>query len=190
MRLPNWLRAKLASWSVERMYRRPDFVIGAQSPGGAYMHRWYIIPRNRWFNIYLHHFIRSDEDEALHDHPWANCSILLRGSYIEHTIAAGGVHHRQQYDEGTVKLRLSGKMAHRVELLTASFSDIVPHKEKNLIGGGVAVTHTYNIPCVTLFLTGPMYREWGFHCPNGWRRFSEFAKLKAGTSDRGKGCAD
>jgi hypothetical protein len=56
------------------------------------MRRWWVIPRNKFFNIYLHHFLHSDDDRALHDHPWWNVSILLRsGSYVEHTIAAGGV---------------------------------------------------------------------------------------------------
>jgi hypothetical protein len=47
--------------------RPPDFVIGGDSP---YMLRWWIIPRNKFFNIYLHRFLRSDDDRALHDHPW------------------------------------------------------------------------------------------------------------------------
>lgn len=185
MRLPEWLRAKLAVWAQERAQTPPDFIIGAQSPGGAYMHRWYIIPRNRWFNIYLHRFLRSDEDEALHDHPWANCSILLWGAYIEHTIAAGGCNVRKLYPAGTIKLRLSGKLAHRVELLNGKV--LKPHPPgQGFLGGGV--WQDYPRECLTIFITGPMYREWGFHCPNGWRKFSDFAALKAGTSDRGKGC--
>lgn len=29
-------------------------------------------------------------------------------------------------------------------------------------------------PVWTLFITGPTLREWGFHCPNGWRHWQEF----------------
>lgn len=47
------------------------------------MERWYIIPRNKWFNIYLHKISRSDDDRALHDHRADNLSIVLRGSYTE-----------------------------------------------------------------------------------------------------------
>lgn len=61
--------------------RGPDFTIFAK--GVPYLRRWWIIPMNRWLNIYLHHFCRSDDDRALHDHPWANVSCLLRGKYIE-----------------------------------------------------------------------------------------------------------
>lgn len=58
--------------------RKPDVDIG---PG--YMHRWYVIPRNRFFNIYLHKIIRSDDDRALHDHPWWSVSVLLKGKLLE-----------------------------------------------------------------------------------------------------------
>ena len=45
------------------------------------------------FNLYLHEFSRSDDDRALHDHPWLfNLSVLLSGTYVEHTIDAGGIH--------------------------------------------------------------------------------------------------
>jgi len=60
--------------------RPPDFVIGDD-----YLCRWWLIPRNRWLNIYLHHIKQSDDDRALHDHPWANVSIILKGSYREQT---------------------------------------------------------------------------------------------------------
>lgn len=139
--------------------RPPDFVIGGQAR--PYLRRWWVIPRNKVFNICLHQFLRSDDDRALHDHPWANCSVLLRGCYVEHTIAAGGVHHRRLLIAGRLRLRLSGKHAHRVELLGA--------------------------PCWTLFITGPAYREWGFHCPDqGWVHWKRFtADEDAGAVGRG-----
>lgn len=63
--------------------REPDFVIGpAHDP---YLKRWWIIPRNESCNVYLHEILRSDDDRALHDHPWGNTSMLLAGRYVEHT---------------------------------------------------------------------------------------------------------
>jgi hypothetical protein len=59
--------------------RPPDFSIGPK--GDRYMLRWWVIPRNRWFNIYLHRFLHDDEDRALHDHPWVSCSYILWGSW-------------------------------------------------------------------------------------------------------------
>ena len=152
---------RLATWLIERMTRRdPDFIIGGRER--PYLLRWFVIPRNRLFNVYLHHFLRSDDDRALHDHPWANCSILLRGSYMEHTIAAGGVHHRSLLPTGAVRARWSGRFAHRVELV--------------------------NGPCWTLFLTGPRYREWGFHCEQrGWMHWKLFTAIDD-SGATGKGC--
>ena len=49
-----------------------------------YMERWFIIPRNRFFNIYFHRFFGSDAPTP-HDHPWISLSIILDGEYLEHT---------------------------------------------------------------------------------------------------------
>lgn len=129
--------------------RQPDFVIGGWDR--PYLVRWHLVPRNRFANAYLHLFLRSDDDRALHDHPWSNVSLLLRGTYTEHTIASGGIHRRQVLRAGDVRVRPSGEFAHRVELHAGH--------------------------CWTLFLTGPVYREWGFHCPEQgwipWRRFTD-----------------
>lgn len=141
--------------------RPPDFVIG--SPEQRYLLRWWIIPRNRFFNIFLHRFLRSDDDRALHCHPWINFSYLLDGEYTEHTIAPGGVHHREIMRAGDWRFRRTGKMAHRIEL--------------------------HNGSCWTLFITGPRYREWGFHCPNGWRHWKEFTAPN-NKGQIGKGCND
>ena len=147
---------------IERMTRRPpDFVIGGSN---AYLRRWFVIPRNRIFNVYLHEFLRSDDDRALHDHPWANLSILLRGRYVEHTIAAGGVNRRQTFVAGDWRLRWTGRIAHRVELTDG--------------------------PCWTLFITGPRYRQWGFHCPDrGWVHWAAFTS-PGDSGSVGKGCAE
>lgn len=63
------------------MFRKPDFIIGG--PSRPYMFRWYLLPRNPWFNVYLHCILRDDDDRALHDHPWQSVSIVLSGSYCE-----------------------------------------------------------------------------------------------------------
>jgi hypothetical protein len=137
--------------------RRPDVFIGGEI--NTYMRRWFAIPRNPIFNVYLHEFVRSDDDRALHDHPWWNMSLLLDGEYTEHTIAAGGVESRVVYHAGQMKFR-HARFAHRIELHAG--------------------------PCKTLFLTGPRLRVWGFHCPKGWRDFKEFTKPGA-TNEVGKG---
>jgi hypothetical protein len=142
--------------------REPDFTIGR--PGDTYLQRWYLIPKNRLLNIYIHRFIRSDDDRALHDHPWACMSILLRGRYVEHTVAAGGIHVRTERCAGDWKLRLLGGRAHRLELT---------HGE-----------------CWTLFITGPKYREWGFHCAErGWVHWKKFT-APHNKGEIGQGCSE
>ena len=100
----------LADRLIARVLRRdPDFVIGGQEQ--PYLRRWWLIPRNRFFNVYLHQFIRSDDDRALHDHPWWNVSILLRGRYREHRL---GLPPRD-LRSGRIVFRRA-LAAHRVEL--------------------------------------------------------------------------
>lgn len=67
-------------WAKGVMRRQPDFIIGQN-----YLRRWFVAPRNAFANVYLHEFRRSDDDRALHDHPWPNASLVLSGRYIEHT---------------------------------------------------------------------------------------------------------
>jgi hypothetical protein len=132
--------------------RKPDFVIG--SPDDPYLLRWWVIPRNRFFNIYLHKILKSDDDRALHDHPWWNVSILLKGAYIEHM-----PNRRRVLKWGSIRIR-GPHAAHRLEVA---------------IG-----------PVWSLFITGPVIREWGFHCPHGWRHWKEFtAPMDKGQIGRG-----
>lgn len=143
-------------WEKIAAARVPDFIIGGHAQ--PYLRRWWIIPRNRFFKVYLHQFLRSDDDRALHDHPWVNCSILLAGEYTEETILSGGIHKRVIRRAGTIKFR-PARAAHRIELHAG--------------------------PCWTLFITGPIVRQWGFHCPQGWRPWKEFVADDPGQIGRG-----
>lgn len=49
-----------------------------------YLTRWYLFRRPK-IAFFLHLFHRSDEDRALHDHPWSFLTIILWRGYIEHT---------------------------------------------------------------------------------------------------------
>lgn len=168
-KLTHWVFAWLCDRAV--LSRAPDFIVGADAEGGPYLRRWWLIPRNRLFNIYLHHFLRDDDDRALHDHPWAWCSILLRGSYLEHTIDAGGVHKRTLRTAGSIKCSLP-RRAHRIELI---------HEWS---GGRITSLAS---PCWTIFITGPVVRKWGFHCAKGWVPWQAFtAEGKPG--EIGRGC--
>ena len=139
--------------------RPPDFVIGGAAR--PYLRRWYLLPRNCLFNVYLHQFLRSDDDRALHDHPWINASVLMVGRYTEHTVDADGHPCQRVLRAGDIHVRLSGRIAHRIELTDG--------------------------PCWTLFLTGPCYRQWGFHCPQGWIHWKRFTSPHD-QGEIGRGC--
>lgn len=143
----------MAQWAREyRSSRSPDVIIG-----GDYMRRWHVVPRNEWQNVYLHEFRRSDDDRALHDHPWDNTTIVIEGEYREHT-EFGRIYHRQA---GEIVQR-TAETLHRIELIDGK-------------------------PAVSLFITGPRIREWGFDCGRkGWRHWTEFTS--ADGSHVGKGC--
>lgn len=138
---------KLAyAWSVwYRKRRKPDIILGANK-NPPYMQRWWIIPRNRWFNAYLHEVGQDDEDRALHDHPWDNMSWVLHGGFIEVTEENGETVRRARLP-GAIKRRRATD-AHRLELIGDS--------------------------SVSLFFSTRYKRKWGFHCPRGWIRYEEF----------------
>lgn len=149
--------------------RPPDFVVGGGDD--PYLQRWYITPWRRWRetykhspvlyhrllllvakllpNLYLHRFLRSDDDRAHHDHPWLfNTSLLVHGVIHECTISAGGIEHRRCLLARDWRFRW-GPAPHRIELITES--------------------------CLTLFVTGPVVRDWGFHCRDaGWIPWQKF----------------
>jgi len=113
--------------------------------GAGYLLRWHLIPRNKFFNIYLHKFIGDDDDRALHDHPWASFSIRLKGDLREHL---------HMGDDGAAYVLLASRFTYRPAMYAHRLSLID------------------NKPAWTLFITGPRKREWGFHCKNGWQHWS------------------
>ncbi len=156
------MRERIANWLIGLSFQRPaDVTIGGED--APYLRRWWLIPRNRVFNVYLHHFLRSDDDRALHDHPWWKVSWLLRGAYTEHTIEAGGVNRRTRRAAGAIKVR-GASAAHRIELTEG--------------------------PVWTLFITGPRIRSWGFHCPKGWVHWRVFTNPADGGHTVGRGCGE
>jgi hypothetical protein len=127
------------------------------------MRRWYVIPRNKWFNIYLHNILRDDDDRALHDHPWCSLSLMLKGSIVEHYQDRRGDYKARLLKAPRIVWRGS-TFAHRLELATSS--------------------------AWTLFITGRNVRDWGFHCPGGrWVHWRDFTSGPKGETI-GRGCGE
>jgi hypothetical protein len=134
--------------------RDPDQIISDHVDGVdvPYLVRWWVkqkaeVDQPSVANIYLHLFLRSDYDRALHDHPFDSTSIILQGSYREHLA------------DGTSRILVEGDVvtrkaedAHRIELIDEQ-------------------------PVWTLFIRGPKVREWGFLTgPSGWTHWIDFVK--------------
>lgn len=138
--------------------RPPDFVIGdANDP---YLLRWFVIPRNPFFNIYAHRILHSDDKRALHDHPWWFWAILLEGAYIEITERSAAYRFAGDwYFRGPWK-------PHRLELLGKA-------------------TRT---PVISLVITGPKLRTWGFHCLQGWVPWQKYVTKRERGNSAGAGC--
>ena len=113
--------------------KTPDQVIQ-----GEYLHRWHIIPKNRFLNMYLHRFNQPDASPHTHDHPWWSLTLVLKGWYVEEV--------RGGYEKQIRPLRLrfrSAKLAHRVAAVSPQ-------------------------GCWTLFVMGRKKRDWGFLVGEDW----------------------
>lgn len=144
---------EMQAWAKGVMTRAPDFVIGDD-----YLLRWWVVPRNTSCNVYLHDIRKSDDDRALHDHPFVNTSLLVCGSYIEHTPEGSFVRRAGDFIERPAEA------LHRLE--------VIPGER-----------------CISLFMTGPRLREWGFACPQGWVPWYEFVN-PADPGHPGRGCGE
>jgi hypothetical protein len=140
---------------------------GKRSP---YINRWFVIPHNRWFNIYLHQTLRDDWSRDLHDHPWDNMSFILKGGYFEEVplvevqddVDLSHVHgntYLLRRRPGDLVFRFAERR-HRLTLPPAMEPD---------------GSYTGELqPAWSLFITGPKRREWGFHAPDGWIHWKDY----------------
>lgn len=155
-------------WARRMISGQPHQIIGgADDP---YLLRWYVIPRNPLLNVYVHKFLRDDDDRGLHDHPWWFITAILRGGYIEHTESperrmvlkcrTSVFNVWSPFWRRSVGFR-SATWRHRVAL---------PH---GLNADGHVDSSAPRVPCWTLIITGRKVRDWGFWCPTysgQWRQ--------------------
>lgn len=137
-----WVVRLILRWA----HRHPDSSIHGPD-GSLYMERFWVfnpysrdgkkdhVPRWPWvpFSIRVHKIHRPDSDRALHDHPWAFRTFILRGGYEE---------CRQ---DGLPWLRLAGTTT------TVRLGEF--HRITSIMLDG---------PAVTLVVMGRQQNEWGF----------------------------
>lgn len=157
---------------------KPRVINGRDDASKPYLTRYFLTRRSRdtegmdgaeapppTWGIYLHHFQRSDDDGALHNHPWSwAVSLVLKGGYSEERRVDdgcklcsfglhGGVHShvvRRRVRPWTLNF-LTRRSFHRIDLLDAEGA-------------------------WTLFLVGPVVQSWGFWDRDAkrftpWKRF-------------------
>jgi hypothetical protein len=109
----------------------------------VFLRRWVLLGWGEGLGLYLHQFVRSDHDRALHDHPWPFLAWILKGGYWEV--------HDQTTDRSEVKMwRAPGQLLvrsaewrHRIELRPGTTS-------------------------WSLVVVFPRERRWGFYPSTGW----------------------
>jgi hypothetical protein len=114
------------------LYRR---IIPNRTSRETYLER-YLVLRAFGLQVFLHRFLASDDDDALHNHPWDwAVSLILAGGYREQRLGPDQVVWERNFMPGRLNF-LRANSFHRVDLLEDD--------------------------CWTLFITGPKAQSWGF----------------------------
>lgn len=126
-------------------------VIGAHTWIGGTVNplfrRW-ILWRLPAIGNYLHKYLRSDFDKALHDHPWPFIAIILKGGYYEvHDQTQDRTEETLWHGPGSVLVR-PAQWRHRVVLPTGD-------------NGKPKTSWSF-------IIVGRREQKWGFYLPTGW----------------------
>lgn len=87
------------------------------------------------WHLHLHRFHRSDEDRALHNHPWPCASLILAGGYREERVRDDGAIVTYERRPGALNF-IGANTFHRIDLIDGE--------------------------CWTLFLNLPVVQNWSF----------------------------
>jgi len=133
------------------------------------MLRWHIF-RLFGFQLALHKILRDDDDRALHDHSGDNVSLILNEGYCEIVRDVGGDGKRHE------------RAVWRFPLWPYFRKAELPHR----------IVLADSRPVWTLWLRWPPRRDWGFHCPSGWRHWRDYIDgdytMPSAVSKVGRGC--
>jgi len=162
---------------------KPDLIIGPRDNPQTY--RWHIF-RWRGWQLSLHKWFRSDDDRALHDHSGHNLSVILNGGYFEivrEWLPEDCVGHGSAWKHAGDGEYYCDVTKFRWPLVPYFRRAEEPHRIEQPNDGR---------PVWSLWLRWPPIREWGFHCPKGWRHWREYCAERdynaSGVSTVGKGC--
>lgn len=155
-----------AGWVIRRALRTPYRHL-RHADGRPYMDRYWLFRigggEYPWFGARVHHILSSDNDLAMHDHPWPFVSIILRGGYREVRLACDFPRERNWYTN--VGDRATLVTSHDYTAGAVLFRRASTWHLLHLAPGQEAVT---------LFITLPKLQSWGFLWRSrkvDWREF-------------------
>lgn len=140
-------------WAFLRWADIPD----ARDPQETYLRRLRVV-QTPWFAIYVHWIYQADEDRDPHDHPFAFCSLILRGWYRERVWVTPGDINRGIWRTKTWERLTAHRMPRR-------YAHMIVEASENL---------------VTLIITGRNHGGWGFWTPEGKVPWQEYNKARNG----------
>ena len=167
----------LADLLIGRAKRTPYFHLE------DYMQRFWLKEHNEAKSnraARVHNIKRSDHDRALHDHPWNNASLVLKGGYWEVVPGAYQAAREADFANATENLRMLHKLVHEMGGRKATRKQLRELRRLGVYwrGPGAFVRrkaealHRLIVPngceAWSLFIMGPKFREWGFATPDGW----------------------
>lgn len=146
-----WFDRKIDEFIRRIRDSRTPMLVDGDHPEGPIYYRYFVWPRNRWFNCYLHNFLRDDAQDP-HDHRMLNISFPLQGEYFEDTFDS---RPRLGQPYPTISRRLIREHSLRFRF------PWTPHRvvlKRNDAGKPITMW--------SLFIGFPQIREWGF-----WKNF-------------------
>jgi len=114
-----------------------------------YIERFFLMRKHRVFGAFLHKIWASDP-EGVHDHPWWNFSLVLRGGYWEEDHTG----RRKWMGPGSMRFRTAREL-HRLEL--------DPEQTE---------------PTISFFVYGKRERDWGWLEHGKWIRSPDNAAAR------------
>ena len=162
---------RIIDWLVARRQRKSgkpwDFEIrGTRGEGDPAVYRWWLIPRNKVFNIYLHKFMQDDR-QHLHDHSQPIEGVMLPETYV------------RRCEPGKVYFRMA-ETAHQV---------IVDRDAEGYNIASWSLFFTGPVGRIWGFwCPGKPSKVTGFKTMCFWRPFESYTKPGSGYGQTGAGC--
>jgi hypothetical protein len=176
--------------------RPPDFQV-IREDKAVYLRRWWVVPRNDYFNVYLHHMIGSDDD-VLHDHEYVSLSLVLTDGLRERW-SVRPKEYMKDYEKLVAwrdKLWTDDKRP-KIDYETQYHIKERTVREGQLVWRSSKMAHQLIVdrPAWTLFITGPRIKQWGFWCRKGFVHWKDYVgkgqdPSKTTSGGEGRGCGE